>query len=396
MVKKKANVKRIFLIVLDSCGAGELPDAGDYGDAGANTLRSLSKTGILDIPNLKRLGIGNIAGLEFLGTAEKPEAAMCKLAELSKGKDTTVGHWEIAGVISEKPFPTYPDGFPEELIKELERLTGRGILCNKPYSGTEVIKDYGKEHIATGKLIVYTSADSVMQIAAHEEVVPLDELYRCCETARRIMRGEHSVGRVIARPFTGFWPYVRTPGRHDYSLEPTGKTVLDALFEKGREVISVGKIYDIFTGRGITKALKAKNNKEAMAAIEEAAGQDFHGLCFANLVDFDMVYGHRNDADGYARALNEFDAWLGEFLKVLQKDDIVMITADHGCDPGNISTDHTREYVPLLIFGNAVNIKPVNLGIRSSFSDISATISDLLDAGFASPGKSFAEDITEY
>lgn len=294
------------------------------------------------------------------------------------GKDTTIGHWEIAGLVSEKPLPTYPNGFPSELIREFERLTGRGVLCNKPYSGTDVIRDYGEEHRRTGKLIVYTSADSVFQIAAHEEIVPIDELYRDCELARELLVGEHGVGRVIARPFEGKHPFKRTSRRHDYSILPPSQTMLDRLKAAGLDVISVGKIVDIFAGKGITESYRTENNEGGMCTTAAIAARDFHGLCFTNLVDFDMIYGHRNDVKGYADALCRFDAWLGDFLPCLLAEDMLIITADHGCDPSTPSTDHSREYTPLLIYGKG--IKPINLGTRESFADISATVLEALGA----------------
>ncbi len=385
-------MKRVFLIVLDSVGAGELPDAADFGDAGANTLLSVSKTGELSIPNLLSFGLGNIDGLGFLGHAEAPLAAYGKAAEKSRGKDTTVGHWEMAGVISERPFPTYPDGFPEDVVAALRRATGRGIICNRPYSGTDVIRDYGREQLRTGALIVYTSADSVLQIAAHEELIPPAELYRICEAARKIMTGEHGVGRVIARPFTGEYPnFVRTKNRRDFSLEPTGTTVLDAINSAGLDVIAVGKIEDIFAGRGITEATHTGGNAEGMAVTSAVAKRDFHGLCFVNLVDYDMLYGHRNDAFGYARALTEFDGWLGGFYRELTDDDVLIITADHGCDPGDVSTDHTREYVPLLVYGK--KSRPSPLGVRGTFADTAATVAELLGVDWGGCGESYSEVI---
>ena len=341
-------MKRIFLIVLDSLGAGEMPDAAKFGDAGTSTLGSLHKTGKLHIPNLISLGIGNIEGLSYLGKTEKPKAAYCKMAEKSNGKDTTIGHWEIAGIVSETPLPTYPDGFPKEVIDDFISATKRGVLCNKPYSGTDVIRDYGEEHLRTGDLIVYTSADSVFQIAAHEDIVSPEELYIYCRKAREILRGKHAVGRVIARPFIGeVGNFKRTANRRDFSLEPTSKTMLDAIKEAGKDVISVGKISDIFAGRGITQKIITHGNTEGMEISLNVAKHDFDGLCFINLVDFDSSYGHRNDAIGYVTALNEFDRFLPDFIGKLQKDDVLIITADHGCDPGDISTDHTREYVPM-------------------------------------------------
>ena len=314
------------------------------------------------------------------------------MREVSRGKDTTIGHWEIAGLISPEPLPTYPNGFPNEIITEFERLTGRRVICNKPYSGTDVIRDYGREHIETGALIVYTSADSVFQIAAHEDIVPCEQLYEYCKTARALLRGKHAVGRVIARPFRGDYPnFVRTTGRHDFSLEPPNRTMLDAIKEAGGDVIAVGKITDIFAGRGITRTLLSKSNDEGMELTRNLIGENFTGLCFTNLVEFDSVYGHRNNADGYAEALSRADAQIADFMKHMKADDVLMITADHGCDPGDISTDHTREYTPLLIYGDS--IKSVNLGTRESFSDIAATVCVILGIDFETSGKSFANII---
>ena len=385
--------KRIFLIVLDSLGAGEAPDAADFGDKGANTLRTLGGCDLLAIPNLKALGLANIEGLDFLGRVDTPTAAYARLRERSKGKDTTIGHWEIAGVVSENPLPTYPHGFPSEIIEKFEKACGRGVLCNKPYSGTEVLKDYGDEHLRTGKLIVYTSADSVFQIAAHEEIVPPDELYRYCRLARDILVGEHGVGRVIARPFVGeSGDYRRTSNRHDFSLEVPAPTLLDDVRAAGLDMIAVGKINDIFAGRGATEVILTHGNTEGIEKTVGLCQRDFHGVCFVNLVDFDMLYGHRNDIKGYAIALNEFDNALPSILSSLGADDVLMITADHGCDPGDVSTDHTREYVPLLVYGEG--IKPVDLGTRVGFCDIASTISELLGIESHSQGVSFAGDIT--
>ena len=355
-----------FLIVLDSLGAGAAPDAADFGDAGAHTLKSAWKSPCFNAENLIKMGLGNIEGLEFLGRAENPTADFGRMEELSRGKDTTTGHWEICGSVSENPLPTYPQGFPKELIAEFERLTGRGVLCNLPYSGTAVIADYGKEHLESGKLIVYTSADSVFQIAAHEEIVPLDELYRYCKIARDLLTGEHGVGRVIARPFSGEHPFVRSAGRHDYSIEPPQKTLLDRLGEKGVKRVGIGKIGDIFAHKGLDEEIYTSSNAEGMEAAMRVADSGFCGFCFVNLVDFDMKYGHRRDADGYAAAIAEFDAWLGDFLLELGDDDLLVITADHGCDPSfEKTTDHTREYVPLLVYGKGHGGK--NLGTLKGF-----------------------------
>lgn len=384
--------KRVFLIVLDSCGIGEMPDAHEFGDSDCNTLKRISQSKFFSCENTFKMGIGNIDGCDYLGKNNKPTAAVGRLAESSHGKDTTTGHWEIAGIISNKPMPTYPNGFPDEIIKEFSRQTGRGVLCNKPYSGTEVIKDYGNEHIKTCDLIVYTSADSVFQIAAHEKVVPLDTLYEYCKIARKILCGDHAVGRVIARPFeTVSGEFKRTENRHDFSLEPFGKTMLDAISESGKTVYAIGKIFDIFAGCGITEHVFTHSNTEGMQKATEALMKDFEGLCFINLVDFDMLYGHRQDTDGYAKAFSEFDKWLPDFTSKMRKDDILMITADHGCDPGDESTDHSREYVPLIIYGE--NIKPISLGTRQTFADISATVTEYLGVSYETVGKSCLKEI---
>lgn len=386
-------MKRVFLIVLDSFGIGQMPDAEGFGDVGVNTLRSCASSGILHLPNLTKLGMGNIDGVEVLPKENAPIGAIARLTETSKGKDTTIGHWEIAGVVSEHPLPTYPNGFPEEVLEPFRKATGRDILANAPWSGTEVIQAYGDEHVKTGKLIIYTSADSVFQIAAHEDVVPLEQLYEYCHIARQQLQGKHGVGRVIARPFVGqSGHYTRTTNRHDYSLLPPAKTLLDALCEQGKDSIAVGKIFDIFAGQGTTEHVYTKGNTDGLSKTLAYADKDFTGLCFVNLVDFDMLYGHRRDVPGYAKALNEFDAWLPEFLGKLGDEDVVMITADHGCDPAYLATtDHTREYVPLVIAGK--NVKPVNLGTRASFADIAATVADLLGIAYETPGKSFAGEI---
>ncbi len=386
------KIKRVFLIVLDSVGAGEMPDAADYGDAGSNTIRSISRSDKFSAVNMKKLGYGNIDGLDFLGTTENQLGAVARLAERSRGKDTTIGHWEISGIISESPLPTYPHGFPQEVLDEFSKQTGRDVLCNLPYSGTEVIRDYGREHMETGKLIVYTSADSVFQIAAHEDVVDVQTLYEYCRIARKILVGKNAVGRVIARPFKGSYPdFVRTANRHDFSLEPPKTTILDELKASGLDVIAVGKINDIFAGRGITEFTYTHSNTEGMKVTDGIAEKAFNGLCFVNLVDFDMLYGHRNNVEGYAAAFAEFDSWLGGFLLKLGDDDLLMITADHGCDPATESTDHSREYTPLVMYSK--DIKPVNLGTRSSFSDIAATLAEIFGIKTVTPGESFAKDI---
>jgi len=386
-------MKRVFLIVLDSLGIGALPDAAHFGDVGANTLASCAKSGKLSVPNLCRAGLGNIDGVTCLTNEPAPTGAYGRLAERSMGKDTTIGHWEIAGIVSQDPLPTYPEGFPEEILAPFRAATGRGILANAPWSGTEVIQRYGEEHMRTGDLIVYTSADSVFQIAAHEEIVPVETLYAYCRIARKLLTGKHGVGRVIARPFVGKpGSFKRTANRHDFSLEPPKATLLDAVKAAGLDSIAVGKIFDIFAGHGITEKVYNQSNAHGMAHALHYAKQDFRGLCFVNLVDFDMLYGHRRDVDGYAGALTEFDRWLPEFMACLQPDDAVIITADHGCDPGYTeTTDHTREYVPVLVLGE--KIKPVNLGTRQSFADLAATIAELLGISLDTEGISFAGGI---
>ena len=387
-------MKRVFLFVLDSCGAGAMPDSESFGDIGVNTLRSCASSPKLNIPNMVSCGLGNIDGLDFLGTVNAPVGAYGKLAESSMGKDTTIGHWEIAGIISPNPLPTYPDGFPEEILEPFKQATGRGILANCPMSGTEVITKFGEEHVKTGDLIVYTSADSVFQIAAHEEVVPIDKLYEYCHIARKLLQGKHGMGRVIARPFVGdaVNGFKRTSNRHDYSLEPPKETLLDVIKANGLDSIAVGKIYDIFAGKGTTEHVYNTSNANGLEHAMHYADQDFHGLCFINLVDFDMVYGHRRDIDGYALALNEFDQWLPKFMEKLGDEDLVMITADHGCDPAyTATTDHTREYIPLLVLGKKVN--PVNLGTRTGFDRIAATIAEVLGVQMDTAGESFASEI---
>ena len=367
-------MKRIFLIVLDSFGIGAMEDAPSYGDVNVNTLKSVSSSPYFHMPNMAGMGLFNIDGVSVGEKTAHPQAAFARMKEASKGKDTTIGHWEIAGIISSRPLPTYPQGFPAEVIDEFSRRCGRGVLCNRPYSGTEVIKDYGDQHVRTGDLIVYTSADSVFQIAAHESVVPVEELYRYCRIAREILTGENGVGRVIARPFMGeSGSYKRTSGRHDFSILPPSATMLDQLKEAGRDVIAVGKIKDIFAGQGITKSVYTNGNEDGIEQTLQYLNRDFEGLCFINLVDFDMLYGHRNDADGYAKALSYFDDRLPEITARLRSDDILMITADHGCDPGySASTDHSREYTPFIMYGP--QIRPVNLGTRKTFADIGATV----------------------
>ena len=387
-------MKRIFLIVLDSFGIGAMPDSKTFGDVGVNTLASCAASGELHIPNLIAAGLGNIDGVTCLDKAAAPTGAVARLTEGSMGKDTTIGHWEIAGIISPEPLPTYPEGFPQDVLDAFTQATGRGVLCNRPYSGTDVIRDYGQEQLDTGKWIVYTSADSVFQVAAHEEYIPLEELYEACRKARALLRGKHGVGRVIARPYVGNAKdgFQRTSNRHDFSLEPPKETMLDAISKAGLDTLAVGKIHDIFAGQGDTEHVFNKSNADGMAHTMDYARRDFTGLCFVNLVDFDMLYGHRRDVAGYARALSEFDSWLGEFLPQLGSEDLVLITADHGCDPAyTATTDHTREYVPLIALGK--NVRPVNLGTRKTFADIAATVTELLGVDFDTPGTSFAKEI---
>ena len=389
---KQNEIKRIFLIVLDSVGCGELPDACDFGDEGSNTLKSISRSPKFSAENMIKLGLGNIESVDFLTKSPAPLAAHGRFAERSKGKDTTIGHWEIAGIVSDTPLPTYPNGFPDEIIERFENMTGKGVLCNKPYSGTDVIRDFGREHIESGKLIVYTSADSVFQIAAHEDIVPLPKLYEYCEIARNMLVGKHGVGRVIARPFIGKYPeYKRTSGRHDYSVQPPRQTALDAISSAGLSVRSIGKISDIFAGRGVTSAQRTTSNFDGMSKALSALSEDFSGLCFVNLVDFDSVYGHRNDRDGYAAAFSEFDAFIPDFISKMHRDDVLMVTADHGCDPDTESTDHSREYVPFIAYGE--KILPISLGTRKSFADIGATVCDLLSVDYRGDGESFANII---
>ena len=388
-------MKRIFLIVLDSFGIGAMPDSEKFGDVGVNTLAACATSDKLHIPNMIAAGLGSIDGVNCLPKMPLG-SAIARLTEKSMGKDTTIGHWEIAGLISPDPLPTYPEGFPEEVLEPFRTATGRGVLANAPWSGTAVLDAYGEEHMKTGDLIVYTSADSVFQIAAHEEIVPPEQLYEYCRIARKILQGRHGVGRVIARPFVGDKKgnFKRTANRHDFSLEPPKETLLDAVKAAGLSSIGVGKIYDIFAGIGTTEHVYNQSNANGMEHAANYAKQDFHGLCFVNLVDFDMQFGHRRDIGGYARALTEFDTWLGSFLPTLGEDDLVMITADHGCDPSyTATTDHTREYVPLLVLGKG--IKPVNLGTRDSFADIAATVAELLGVEYDTPGKSFAKDILQ-
>lgn len=384
-------MKRIFLIVLDSFGVGEAPDANLFNDEGSHTLKSISESSEYEIENLKKLGLYNIDNVNVFEKYENVIGSYGKMQELSKGKDTTTGHWEMMGIISKIPMPTFPNGFPEEFIKSFEQAIGTKVLCNKVYSGTEVIKDYGQQHMKTGYPIVYTSADSVFQIAAHEDIIPLEKLYKYCEIARNMLKDDLAVGRVIARPFIGEnGNFTRTPNRHDYSLEPK-YNVLNYLKDNGKDVISVGKISDIFAGSGITEGYRTTGNTDGLNKTLEIQNKDFDGLCFVNLVDFDMLYGHRNDVDGYAKAMTEVDNWLNKFIPNMKDNDILMITADHGCDPKTSSTDHSREYVPILVYSK--NIKINNLGIRKGFSDLGKTILDIFDINNNLPGISFKDEV---
>lgn len=385
--------KRVFLIVLDSYGVGNAPDAKDFSDEGANTLKTIAASPYYETPVMNEIGLANIEGVDCLPRTEKPTGAYGRLCEASRGKDTTIGHWEIAGVISKEPLPLYPQGFPKEVLEPFMERTGRGVLCNKPYSGTDVIRDYGEQHIKSGDLIVYTSADSVFQVAAHEEVVPLEELYRCCEIAREILRGKHGVGRVIARPFRGeAGAFERTANRHDFSLLPPRPTMLDALCKAGYATYGIGKIYDIFAGQGICHSQRISGNVDGMEKTIQMLDKDFCGLCFVNLVDFDMLYGHRNDIDGYAKAASVFDKQLKTFLSKMGKEDVVMITADHGCDPGFPGTDHSRECIPFLACGETIRAG-ADIKTRATYADIAATVLDMFGVENNSDGKSFLKEI---
>ncbi|MEG2436124.1 MAG: phosphopentomutase [Ruthenibacterium sp.] len=387
--------KRAFIIVLDSFGIGAEPDAEKFGDVGSDTLGAIVKSECYHTPLLAQMGLFNIDGVTCGKPAAEPTASFARLQEASNGKDTTIGHWEIAGVESQKALPTYPNGFPAEIIAEFEAKTGRKVLCNKPYSGTDVLRDYGEEQMRTGALIVYTSADSVFQVAAHEEVVSVAELYRDCEIARAMLMGEHGVGRVIARPFLGTNKndFKRTTNRHDLSLKPPRKTMLDFLRDAGKDTIGVGKIYDIFDGEGVSEKIKTTGNKNGMEVTLELAKRDFDGLAFVNLVDFDMIYGHRNDIDGYANAATEFDVQLKELLPLLREDDLLIITADHGCDPSTASTDHSREYVPMLAYGTKIKAG-VDLKTMHSFACIAKTVCEYLEVPATLDGESFLREIS--
>lgn len=386
-------MKRVFLIVLDSVGVGELPDADLYGDTGSNTLKACASQKEFNMPNMKDLGLFNIDSVDYYEKSDSPLGSFARMCEKSNGKDTVIGHWEIAGIISEKSMPIFPNGFPQEVVQQFKTITSRDILCNKPYSGTEVLKDYGKQSIETGSIIVYTSADSVFQVAAHEKVIPVDKLYEYCEKIRGFLTGDYAVGRVIARPFIGEYPnFERTSNRKDFSLKPPKITMLDQIEKKGLDVIAVGKINDIFVGKGITHKIKTRNNSDGLTKLKKIVEQDFEGLCFVNLVDFDMVYGHRNDVSGYAGALSEFDSKIKGIMDLMRREDIMIITADHGCDPTTPSTDHSREYTPMVIYGSKIK-HGINLGTRESFSDIAATILEYFGINKLVEGKSFLKEV---
>lgn len=388
------KIKRGILLVLDSMGVGELPDAILYHDQGSNTLsNTATAVGGLKLPNLESLGLGNITEIKGVATTVESKAAYGKMAEQSLGKDTTTGHWELAGLVLKHPFPTYPEGFPKDIIDKFEEIIGRPILGNKTASGTEIIEELGPKHLETGYPIVYTSADSVFQIAAHEEIIPVEELYKMCEIARNILQGPHGVGRVIARPFLGEpGSFTRTSRRKDYSLRPLYRTVLDMLQEKGEPVYGIGKIADIFAGQGVDGADKAKNNLDGIEKLLNLMARQKTGMIFANLNDFDTLYGHRNNPQGYAQALEEFDFQLPRILENLESGDLLIITADHGCDPTTISTDHSREYVPILAYYLGMP-KGINLGVRNSFADVAQTIADVFSLGKMVHGKSFRKEL---
>ncbi|MGB2805115.1 MAG: phosphopentomutase [Candidatus Zixiibacteriota bacterium] len=386
--------KRVILIILDACGIGELPDAHLYNDERSNTIVNTAKAvGGLRLPHMEKLGLGNIDEIPGVSPNASASANFGKMAELSAGKDSTSGHWEIMGLITQKPHPVYPQGFPPEVIQPFERAISKKILGNKPASGTEIIKELGEEHVRTGTPIVYTSADSVFQIAAHEEIIPVNELYRMCTIARNLLIGEHAVVRVIARPFLGKpGSFKRTERRRDFSLAPPSETVLDILKANHLPVIGLGKIEDLFAGKGLTFSIHSKNNSDGMDKLIEAVEKFKEGLIFINLVDFDMLWGHRNNPRAFAGGLEEFDRRLPEVMELLQKQDILILTADHGCDPTTPSTDHSREYVPLLVCGESI-AKGKNLGVRESFADVGATIADIFGIKGTGSGKSFLEDI---
>jgi phosphopentomutase len=388
------KIKRVILIVLDACGIGELPDADKYGDSGSNTLVNTARAvGGLNLGNLEKLGLGNIDSLPGVPPQENPLANFGKMAEKSAGKDSTTGHWEISGLILDRPFPVYPFGFPQEIIEKFQKAIGQEILWNKPASGTEIIKNLGEEHIRTRKPIVYTSADSVFQIACHEDIIPVDQLYQMCQRAREILTGDDGVARVIARPFVGKPGFFkRTERRKDFSLAPPEDTILDIMKQNGFQVFGIGKIEDLFAGKGLTEAIHTKSNKDGVDKLIQTMREKFSGLLFINLIDFDMLWGHRNDIFGFARGLEEFDQRLPEILHLLKEDDILFITADHGCDPTTPSTDHSREYVPLLVFGDKLK-QGINLGERESFCDIAQTLEEIFSLKGIKNGKSFWKDI---
>jgi phosphopentomutase len=388
-------IKKVILIILDACGIGELPDAHLYGDAGSNTIVNTAKAvGGLRLPNLAKLGLGSIEPIPGVSGQMEPSGNYGKMAEQSAGKDSTSGHWEIMGLILKKPFPVYPQGFPPQIIEPFEKTVGSKVLGNKPASGTEIIKELGEEHIRGGHPIVYTSADSVFQIAAHEEVIPVNKLYEMCITARNILRGEHGVARVIARPFVGKpGSFKRTEKRRDFSLSPPEETVLDMLKKNDIPVVGIGKIEDLFAGKGLTESIHTNNNSDGMDKLVGAMKKFETGLLFINLVDFDMLWGHRNDPQAFASGLEDFDRRLPEVLNLLDPDDLLMITADHGCDPTTPSTDHSREYVPLLVYGRSVK-NNVNLGTRKSFSDVGKTIAEAFQIGGTENGVSFLKEIS--
>lgn len=387
---------RVHLIILDGLGIGELPDAKIYGDEGSNTLNSISKSKYFNTPNLIKLGLFNIDENNKEFATDRPYASFARVAEMSKGKDTTTGHFELMGLVLKEPFPVYPDGFPDDIISQFESATNKKVLCNKPYSGTAVINDYGEKHLQTKDLIVYTSADSVFQIAAHEDIIPVPRLYEYCKIARRILTGKHNVARVIARPFIGKpGDFTRTANRKDFSIAPPSKTLLDILELDGFDTIGIGKIGDIFSSQGLTKEIHTKNNNEGMSIAYSYLDKDVEGLVFTNLVDFDMLYGHRNDVDGFAKALSEMDSWLGKFINNMKDNDILIITADHGCDPETPSTDHSREYVPMLMYGYRIR-KNVNLGTLKTFGDIGATIAEIFNCNYGLNGESFYKKVKEH
>lgn len=390
------RLRSVTLIVLDSAGIGGAPDAAEFGDEGSATVPHVAEAvGGLHLPNLGRLGLGRLADIEGVEPHPSPAGGFGVLTEASPGKDTTTGHWELAGIRLDEAFPTYPHGFPPEIIRSFEETSGTEVMGNEVASGTEIINRLGDEHVRSGRPIVYTSADSVFQIAAHTDVIPLSQLYELCRTAREVMRGRHEVGRVIARPFTGAGtpddPFVRTPDRHDYSVTPPSPMVLEEIASAGHEVRGIGKISDIFAGKGLTSSHPTRSNDDGMRALLAHTAAVSSGLVFANLVDFDQSFGHRNDPEGYAGALEAFDRWLPELLAGLQRDQAAIITADHGNDPTTPSTDHSRERVPILVAGE--RIAPVDLGVRASFTDCAATIAGLLGVPTATTGSSFAQDM---